>query len=474
MTATLKFVRDTVTVSLQMGSQTTGLQLLEGWQPKIGDGAEPVTETLPVLAIGTSHNDLAARLQALHDMQIWADEYRTNFDERRPVWLHAKLVGETNERRALVYRIEATFKSSWFDAESAVYMQELILVVDRGPWEAIGVVVGATLTDATGAVVQYDYTTSPGMDVSGDIPARVDEFRVSTKQNGATLEYDRFWIGLRSERRHGLLMYFRPLWEAETGTLENGASLISDSTASPGSGNTAVRVSGTSTETLARRVARYMYQFTGNYAENYGRFLVLLRARVGGGAWNVQMRYAYKSGATLLTGPLVRVAKTVWDIYEMGIVDIPLRDAQAIPAGITGYPVPSGVDLYFASDIWAERVSGSANLDLDCTIHIPVDEGFCIAKGARCDFSLSGQRASLVIGTAPTGRIAALGLAPVSGGSQTVTSIPQLSARDFALPVGDGRAYIVVAGTDSSDLADSVTVSARWYPRWLSLRGEEA
>lgn len=474
MTATLKFVCDSTTVSLQLGSSTTGLQLLAGWQPKIGqpgNATTPLSELLPVLAIGSSQDNLATTLQGLHDMQIWAQRYLQSVDDRRPVWLHAQLSGETMERRALVYGIEATFRSGWFDAESATYMQELVLVVERGPWEALVSIYGVDETLQTGAVVSFDYTAAPGIDVGGDLPARIEELRVYTKPDSATDEYDRFWIGLRSAARHGTLANFRPLWECETSaTLENGASLTTDSTASPGgTGNTKVQVSGSATATWLRRCTRSMSGLTSSYTDNYGRFLVLLRAKVASGTWNVQMRYTHQSAVVLATGPVVEVSNTSWDIHEMGVVELPLRDVQAVQVGTA----PFTIDRYLSYEIWAERTSGTGALDLDCTINLPVDEGFCIAKGASLDFSLTGYCARLTVGMAPQERLGALGIIPVTTIAETVSGVPMLSAQEFYLPTGDGRIYIVFAGTYASDLADGISAYVSWYNRWLSLRGSE-
>jgi len=475
MALVLKFVRGLTEVSLQDG--LAGLQLADGWRPNVqipvpGGPAAPVVESLPVIVRGSSHDDLATHVQALHEMQYWAGLYLADRMEQTPVWLHAQLYNESNERRALVYSIETTFDTGWYEAESAYYEQSMMIAATRGPWEATAALAdNGILEESAGACLVMDYTYGANGDVVGDIPARINKFEIATAYDVAALDqYDRFWVGLRSARRHSDLDLFVPVWECEAPDADLGidAALVQDPDASPAlpTGDTKITITP-GTATWARRLTIDLGDVTRDFAANYGRFLALLRAQISEGAWEAQLKFAYYGGVVAAEGPIVEIDELGWDIYEMGQHSIPLRDLHALPIAL----IPDQAEEFYQVQIWARRTAGEGTLDLDCIIMLPIDEGYAVVKGADMDFDLpASNSAYLAIGCSPEDTFQAVATQPDYQGVQVV---PQLTTGNFYLPPGDGRAYIVFAGPYVSKITDMISANVLWTPRWLSLRGAE-
>lgn len=477
MAIMLKFVRGATELSLQ--DSTSGAQLARGWYPNVqlpqpGGAPAPVRESLPVMVAGSSQDDMAMHIQALHEMQVWAALYMSDRMEQTPVWLHAQLNTETNARRALVTGIEITYDSGWYDPEAASFRQTLMLNVTRGPWEATAALTSnGVLAEDSWACLVMDYTASPGADVTGDIPARITKFELATQWDiDISEQYDRFWIGLRSARRHADLDWFSPIWECEAtgGTLGTDALRVGDATASPKlpAGDTAVQVSGATVTAWANRLTLELGDITSDWEAQYGRFLALLRAKVSAGKWEVKLKFAYANGVMAGEGPTVEVDETLgWNWYEMGQHSIPQRDLHALPVSL----IAASAEEKYQVQVWARRTSGSGTLDLDCIVQLPIDEGYAVVKGADMDYTVDNANAAyLNIGCAPEDTFQAVALIP---DTPSLQAVPQLSVNNFYLQPGDGRAYIVYAGPDLSDIYDKISGSVQWVPRWLSLRGAE-
>jgi hypothetical protein len=199
----------------------------------------------------------------------------------------------------------------------------------------------------------------------------------------------------------------------------------------------------------------------------YGEFLWLARVLISAGTWEIQARFGYNAmdDDDLVRGEIVEVTNTSFDLKELGISTIPLRDLQALPTGT----VAASVDGTWVIEIWARRTAGAGTLDLDCVVPVPVDEGFLIYTGIGMDASVASD---LEIGTSPHDRVKAYTIR-----SSFFIDIPEPSIRNFRLPPGDGRMAIAYARASSHVLADTIRVNTgnvgAFYPRWVSLRGAE-
>jgi len=143
MTRVLKLVKGSTTLNLL--NATDGITLRAGgdnWQPQypvvtVNGDPDPVVETMRLQCRGTSQNAIAGTMQIWADMMRGASIYRTDANGTAPVWLHAKLDDETNERRSIVHRIDA----AWVDSGMTEAIDQDVLLFDaaieRGPyWES--------------------------------------------------------------------------------------------------------------------------------------------------------------------------------------------------------------------------------------------------------------------------------------------------------------------------------------------------
>jgi hypothetical protein len=458
---TLKLVRGSTELNLL--APAAGLEL-QAWAPKVaraasGDAPGPLIETMLIRASGTSQDDLASKVQSLHEMQRWANDYINDSAETTPVWLVAQQVSETGQRRSLVRRIDLAYESGWFGTYGdASDMADIVLAVERDPyWEAVTVLQpGATASPSAAAVVVVDYTTGgSAVDIVGDVGARL-EYEAFLNTGNDPL--GRLWVGLRSENRHPGLASFNPLLECEGGTLGTDAAAAADATASPGgAGNLKVTVTP-GTATWAKRVTVVIPGGSNAVIlANMGMCLRLLRCKVSAGTWEIRIDrgLSLMADADLARGSIVSVSSTSWNYYEMGVDRWPPHEYYDSMIGSEGQS---------ALHIFARRTSGAGTLDLDCVCSIPVDEGF--AKIGP--FNASAQVLSYAFWAD----------LPRAKRVVVITSVgyemPAYASDGFTLPPGDGRMVIVYARNAVSDITDAIQIGApKYVPRWLSLRGAE-
>lgn len=460
-----------------------------------GDGSIPpyVVESIPIVVRPASEDALAILLQNLHALQLRAAQYWVDQQQIYPVWLYARLDNETNWRRVLVKRLDLAFQPiirSFYEdcgATSVAPYYRIMLLVERHPyWEAPSArsfPIGETMPNAVGVVETYDYTALQNL--RGDVPARIEEFRVSTRVDESLA---RFWMGLRSAARHGTLGNFEMTWELEDGTLVADNSIYLDSAGIPTETNSASPGNGAGDAVIVNDGAAgaaidwddgdfhqvcevRLNQITANESDNYGVFLWLLRARASSDdVWQVQLRYGYRAMAddTYKRGAITEVTSSSYNLFEPDVMSIPLRDIQTVTTGL----LADSYDQEYTIQVWARRTTDSAGLlYLDALFPMPIDEGFCkLALGTA--WQLSGAVNTHALYTSPLEHHYALVRDPTGG---TIEAISQMSPNSFRLPVGDGRMYIAWARSASSDFTDFPVGFGPgiYYECWLSLRGAE-
>lgn len=473
MALVLSLKRGATTLDLQAGSP--GAQLLTGWRPRTatpqtGRDPDPLVEQLTLLVHGTSDDNLAARLQSLHDMQTWAAAYMQDATEATPVWLHCKLDGETNERRALVRRIDLAPRSGWFEPDVVNSDVEVVLSIEREPyWEDTTTFSGATTVIAAGAAaVAMDYTNVVG-DITGDVDARLALLHVVNPAGAGTL--GRFWFGLRSANKHGTLANFVPIWECEDtdATLGTDAVRAADAAASPGgAGNTRLTITP-GTATWAKRLSIHLGDVTANPLDNEGRFLWLLRCGVSAGKYEVQLRFGYAGMADALfaQGPVVEVANTGYDYKAMGPSSIPVSTLRMEAA-------PTAIQIAaYQVQVWARRTSGAGTLHLDCLVPLPIDEGSLTISNANLRPTV-GNASTMDIHCTPEGTWIGATDGYQDYANNHYQGCPVIQADGFSFPPGDGRLVMAYAYDTSSTLTDyPSSVTPTLYRRWLTLRGAE-
>jgi len=474
------------TTTIDLTDTTTSIFLQESaYVPVVatptGDGSSPpyVIETMPVGIHATTYDAYATVMQSLHTLQKRAAEYWVDQQQTTPVWLTCKLDGETNSRRALVKAIHFEFRNEgwqeWLYQECGTGVPPTklwgTLLVERHPyWERPTGRAFPNTTPTAAAAVAYDYTTTA--DVVGDVGARINALAF---RGSAALNY--FWMGLRSANKHGTPANFVPVWELEDGTM--GADSTADAATEP---NTASPGGGSGSRVV---VAENVLEWDNTWANvchitlndvgydtaakipcSFGRFLVLCRAKIGAGTWEMRLMTGYPITGYSYTDP-VEVDDTDWVYYEMGIVNVPPRNLQAIE------------DAYFSTDneedftvyLNAQRTSGAGNLFVDCLCWVPLDEGFFCTKDG-----LSSATQDTILGEGPKEDTAVVVYSSVTAGTFDICTF---EFENFRLPIGDGRLICVysTAGADvfatTIEFADAAEVASYYTERWISLRGSE-
>ena len=450
----------------------SGHYLIEDYRPKIsgipGDNSIPpdITEVLPTRLTVSSGDNAAVQLQKFHLLQKKAAEYAIDETQVTPVWYHQTMTDETGARRALVRSLEYDPDFNWMDSIPGVTSginRGAIILVRHPYWERTTSVAMSAASPGAAASVAYDYTNVA--DIVGDVGARIGRFSIDVAATSDPI--DRVWMGVRSDNKHGDAANLGLVWECEDGV--NG-TYVSDQAVGTASGGNVSRCANNVAfdNTWVRAVYITVAQAVGaNYVDQYGRFLWLLRAMVSAGTWEVKARFGtFTTDATVeeISSELVEVDSTSFDIYELGVADMPIRNLQVH----TPTAFSSPFDIFSCVHLYAQRTSGTGTLDLDCLMPIPVDEGFCYLKTTDLD----GTRHTVEIGCSPKDEFEAM----QTTSTQIYRSVG-VAPTTFYLPPGDGRIICAYARSATSDITDAIrfnnATAGQFFPRWVSLRGAE-
>ena len=476
MAVSLELNSAAIAADLNLNAAVTAGLRISSWHqavasPVYGGQPGPVKETMDLMVESTTHNLLAGHIQALDSYRVQADAYMRDRTATDPVWLEAKMDGETGTRRAMVMSINEGYRLPLYALHDGPpqFTTMIRLEIWRMPWwEDPAHIHGTAATPSAAAQVAYDHTAGAGGDVLGDVPARLDSLLVIPQHENTDI-IGRLWMGFRSENKHSSLASFAPVWECEDGTNGTDAADGADATAS---GGNRVRVTP-GTATWAKRMSITMLQATGALGavdDNYGLFVWLLRAQVSAGTYEVQLRFGDVGMADddHVRGPIVEVTNTSWDFTNQGTYTLPIVDRQIITtaAAVVSLDQTSNVQ------IWARRTDGAGTLDLDCLCPVPADEGFLFSDGYTLTYTDADTYDVWLFAESPQGTTqAATYNHQLANGWWTSVLAP--SVQNFRPPVGDGRLYIVYARAGSSVITDTINVEAIRFERWASLRGAE-
>jgi hypothetical protein len=339
----------------------------------------------------------------------------------------------------------------------------------------------------------YDYTGSG--DIVGDIPARI-QYQIF--EPAVSSEVGRIWAGIRSNNKVPNPEYYCCVWEMEYGTQEDAdcaTETEAGGLASPqnGTGVDYIKIDydrggGSATDwddgdfheawswTLDDMMLGGVEKDCRNAA---GDLLLLMRAapNPSGGqvtTWEVQLRVgtAQMADADFLELWKVEMSSdtvsTKWEIYEMGVVRLPLHNVRALKNAFADMSVAIASTQF---QIWARRTSTAlGDLDIDCVMPIPLDEGYLIIKDAVADATTS----EIWFGQGPLPKDRQVG---IYDSTNKLEQIVMARSANFALPPGDGRLIFCNARDSLSVISDRIIVNAnsngKIYERWANLRGAE-
>jgi hypothetical protein len=293
--------------------------------------------------------------------------------------------------------------------------------------------------------------------VPGKVPARIRSMQIDGTSSLAGVEIETLWLGWRE--KYGGVANFDASLECEDGTNDTDATDTVDGTAS---GSSKVQVDFSTETGLDRRMYITIHNHSISYYAQYrGRYRILCRCKstAGSTTLGVQLRTGYSSaqGTWVLPQEEIFITNTNWQLKELGEFQIPPM-GMAESMGAAAYPL-----LHSTMEVWAEQISGSGYLDLDCLILIPSDHFLYIDQAG---ISYSGSPINPVY----VHTLANDTLIAYADYATTTKNNLDISVHDWYIPVGD--VMLVVAGqrAASHDLSDAVDITIDYHPRWFSYR----
>lgn len=440
--------------SISLLAYTDGFDLAaNGWQEILANGQEDfVTEAMTLRGKGSSHDNLASKLQGLIDKIIQTGRHRDSDVEKYSVWLRAQLTNETGARQTLV-RGAAVGKLPLhgYPALNSSALPEIGLAVDRKPlWENTSSdtqeFTGVSTVGGTSA-----YTT-----VAGDHLARFRRVYFMGESGGGS-PLKQCWLGLRSSR-YGTPANFQSTWSLRLsgtfGSDTTGATTNADATAKDGYKT----ITTFGTPGLVQRARIRVSDVTANTEDQRGVYTVLLRAKTTSTAvCRVRLADGPYGGSNFRFRGRVPISNTSWALYPMGTVQIPSPGNSFFALTVSNYSLR----------IDAELASGSGNLEMDCLILIPRDEGFVYSDGGNITYHLTTPDFLLVSNLAD-GR-------KYSERYKSGTGVMDIGSPELTGGVPTGTGIIVLASQRDavSTLADTLKVIVIYNERWGSLRGSD-
>ena len=455
MTETVELVRGSTTIDL-FGS-TDGFKVAyDGWsqarakQNEDGLYENPI-ETLTLRADASSQDILAGNINDVDEMLRRAKEYIDRPANTLPVWLRAKMDTETGPRQALVRLGSTTPVSSFYDslAKRNAHLNEYVLSLERMyAWEATDASSITGITLGSGSVELLSGS------VAGSIPARLSRVKLYGNSHvaGGGPIYE-FWLGFRSAA-YGNYANFQSTWTCTSGQGYN------NTTSSGGS-----MVYTYNDAEMLPRVVMLLSDVTSHYEDNQGRFLMLLRAQCSG-TRSYQVRAVTGVGGAVQYHQRVLVNSTSWMLYPLGYVDIPPERFLTLGS--------SYIQDFLISLQSKAGATGSGNLSFNCIYMIPVREGFLHGKGAYIQYS-GGDEYPTYVECAPEERYSGVtfgaAAAPRSG---YVRGALDFEVSNFFLPAESNTAVVFAGQRESSHATgDAIAMDLTYYPRWLTLRGND-
>lgn len=294
--------------------------------------------------------------------------------------------------------------------------------------------------------------------VLGDVPTPLLLVATSTGASGTPSGLVSKWTHIATRRR-GTPSGYSNVIQAEDMTQGTDTTVTADATMSSGS------KSRISYATATGSVLRLSGTFPGGGAtiEARGEYTVYARlARTGtGGTIHVQLGYGASSAAPIMNDAVTPpfVTNPVW--VNLGRVPVPVF-SDPVTHGFSG--VQTKASLGFVG-IYADRVSSTSNLDIDCLYFVPADDSTVIVKWPSTDtiYAVDGttdEGGAVYATTAALDEIVSTNTPPqVVGGGGFPEVIPGQTNRIHFLRNVDPN------GTADA-IGDTTTLAAYYWPRW--------
>lgn len=409
-----------------------------------GDGL--VTETMTLVAPGTTTDaNIITAAQTITELAGRVEAYFNNRFKDNPV---RYIYNATNEdqKDAVVHEIILTpiSKGTYtplLGQGSAFF--DLTIVRDE-LFEDVNYTEGPAATQVSTLGGHVDISA-----IDGSAAGRMRSMGVLNDDSGAGT-VSNVWMGLRAANEG--TTSFESLWECEDGTAGTDHALATSANASPSAGSNNYVVINFATPSLARRMYISVDDVIGdtNFDHFLGRYLVLCRCMLSSaGTVDLQMRTGYTgtAQADLTKAETIPITNTSYEFVELGEISIP-------PFGYKFQSLTLDLMRYYAIHIYAERISGTPSLYLDCLVLIPSEIMFTMEDVALAYL----DSAELLIDR--DGRMAVL---PNNAADEMDIGV-EYTTRDMYMPL-EGGIVVVAADTTTPDPDDDITIYANYYPR---------
>ncbi len=443
----------------------------ESWSPVVSYDGSDVVESIPCVLEAATDDAMAAQVRALHRIQENVRYYvnEPSSQHTQETWLEWQMLDESSTyapRRRLVKAMEVAFDSgAWFTCGEGNLAPEVRLVLTlrcAGWWEGDG----QSPFDTTLTTTLMEAIAFPGL--RGDAPGRVERIWLrGTAGPGMDNVYGAY-VACRSEKRHGTLANFVPVWELELGTA-NGADTSVVARAGASGGNV-MATDFTALATMSPRVYLEFTDVTANFSDNYGRYVVLYRGQVDAATTSCVVQVDLLPASATIVGPeplvegvAFRVTNdTTWQIFDTGLV------VQLPPSGT--HTIMDINELY-GFTVNASRESVAGTLYSDCLILVPVDEYMLYYRLPNIrTVSAPGEYVATRFFVGPDG---STGVYQSTSGSNYVVSIDIPYEEGDGAPPGDLYLYFLIFNSPAgaNTLTSDTTVDIDIYPRYHSLQG---
>jgi hypothetical protein len=453
------------TLKLLSGTATT-LDLLtgnlrvrsDGWtaQACTGEG-DPVWDTFSLVGRGTSD---AALGTAVYNLQEFCRKARTraeNVSWSERLWLYWKPEGGS-ELRTLVTNGELVVQSDpgqgglgpLLNSDGFAYVT---LALEHTPWWE-----SATLGTASAAGISMNGGTARLTVTPGDLSSRVRTFQVSNFTGTTAL--DDLWAGIRPT--YAGTTNFKSRWECELGVNVSAsygtASDVGDTAAING---TAVQCTFADNTTMGQRFRVNAFNIMGTASDDMtGRYLALGRLKCGTSTEFIVDLYhgLGQLGDTPQGIEMVgetKVTNNLYKLVELGNVQIP----------------PTGLKIFddFGTDtidtwlyIYAQRISGTGNLWLDCIVLIPSEHMLTMKSTGMA----AGLFDWLYYRCGSDGK----SIAYRYSGAAAYSEIVEHTVNDFTWPPDGGMVIFAGQGTARHVGTALIDVDMYSYPRYSLIK----
>jgi hypothetical protein len=415
----------------------------------------PIVETFELTGQGSGATLLAA-VGALEAFQEKARRWHNDPLADESVWLEWHAAGE-NTKRSLVYDLGVQYPASLGMAPlmpfGALAAQ---LTITRHPlWENVDT---DTYTTPTLSCLGGQWALTPGAACTA--PARIRKLILNGVSGSGPLY--RVWVGIRPV--YAGFTNFLSTWECE----DSDALLGTDADRQTGGGASGggwVRVTFATAAGSVKRLTIKVADVTSNYQDQLGHYQLLCRCKVDSGtavALDIRQGSAGMADADHVVNEPAYITNTSWQLIELGRVQIP-------PSGWRAAHGNNDIVKSTQFQLWAERLSGTGYLHLDCLVFIPATH-FVKVEGAAIQYQAGSPApftypAEIITDENDT-RTALAYLAATSP-----AAVLQPVDQEWYLPTDGGLLVLAAERQAEHVLAEYVYPVMYTHPRWLSFRG---